>query len=238
MTLFKKAVKPLLIALPLISAQPAFAADVSVEITNLTHGIYFTPILISSHGADSDLFEVGEAASTELQTMAEGGDISGLDTLLVNEGAINVTNPAEGLLAPAASTSATLDTETNGYLSIVAMMLPTNDGFIGLDNWSIPSEAGTYTVYLNAYDAGTEANDEIVNGGGAINTPGIPANPGSNGGSDGTGVTTEESNETVHIHRGSVGDIDATGGASDLDSRVHRWLNPVARVVITVSDAE
>lgn len=237
MAFFKKAVKPMLLSLPLLASQSASAAELTVEITNLTHGIYFTPILMSAHGTNVDAFEVGETASVELQTMAEGGDISGLDTTLSAAGAVNVLNPASGLLAPAASTSANLDSGSNGYLSIVAMMLPTNDGFIGLDQWAIPSEAGTYTVYLNAYDAGTEVNDEIVNGGGAVNTPGIPANPGANGGANGTGVATTEANTNVHIHRGNVGDIDANGGASDVDSRVHRWLNPVARAVITVSDS-
>ena len=38
----------------------------------------------------------------------------------------------------------------------------------------------------------------------------------------------------VHIHRGSLGDDDITGGKSDLDNTVHRWLNPVARITVTV----
>ena len=41
--------------------------------------------------------------------------------------------------------------------SIVAMMLPTNDGFVGLDALRVPRWRGTYTYYLNGYDAGTEA---------------------------------------------------------------------------------
>ena len=98
----------------------------------------------------------------------------------------------------------------------------------------IPAEAGSYTMYLNAYDAGTEANDEIVNGGGAAGVAGIPAAPGGNAGTGGMGVTSEESNMTVHIHRGVIGDTDASGGNSDLDSRIHRWLNPVAKVTVTV----
>ena len=43
-----------------------------------------------------------------------------------------------------------------------------------------------------------------------------------------------DANPNVHIHRGSLGDVDPTGGTSDLDSTVHRWLNPVIRVVVTV----
>jgi hypothetical protein len=211
------------------------AQDIDVEVTNLTHGIYFTPILVSAHDADTSLFEVGQAASFELQAMAEGGDLDGLIANLDSIGAVSVANPAEGLLAPATSVAALdIDTGSLGNLSIVTMMLPTNDGFVGLDGWSIPETAGSYTIWLNAYDAGTEANDEQVTGGGAPGAAGIPANPGGNGGSGGTGVTTTEENATVHVHRGNVGDTDATGGISDVDSRIHRWLNPVAKVVVTV----
>jgi len=126
-------------------------------------------------------------------------------------------------------------TDGNMYLSIVSMMLPTNDGFIGLNAWSIPTEAGTYTMTLSAYDAGTEANDEMITGGGAPGVAGIPAAPGGDAGVDGTGVTTNEGNSTIHIHRGSLGDDDLTGGKSDLDNTVHRWLNPVARVTVIVN---
>ena len=121
-------------------------------------------------------------------------------------------------------------------LSLVAMILPTNDGFVGLDSLVIPQTPGTYTYYLNAYDAGTEANDELVVGGagGAPGTPGIPADPGGHAGINGTGVTATEGNRMVHIHRGALGDTDGNGGISDLDSTVHRWLNPVAKLVIDV----
>jgi hypothetical protein len=229
--------RPLILSGLILSLSPWVSAqNIDVEVTNLTHGIFFTPILISAHAADTALFEVGTAASVELQAMAEGGDLEGLVADLDGIGAVSVANPAAGLLAPASSTSAMgIDTGEFGNLSVVAMMLPTNDGFIGLDGWTIPETAGSYTIWLNAYDAGTEANDEQVTGGGAPGAPGIPANPGANGGTDGTGVTTMEANATVHVHRGNVGDTDATGGVSDVDSRIHRWLNPVAKVVVTVN---
>ena len=115
------------------------------------------------------------------------------------------------------------------------MLLPTNDGFVGLDSWMIPTEAGTYTVYLNAYDAGTEANDElVVEGSGMPGTPGIPAAPGGNAGMNGSGVTSSETNMMVHIHPGNLGDDDLEAGMSDLDNTVHRWLNPVALLTVTV----
>ena len=114
------------------------------------------------------------------------------------------------------------------------MLLPTNDAFAGLNAIEIPTEPGTYTFNLPAYDSGTEANDELLTGGGAPGAPGMPADPGGLTGTGGTGLAGPDNNPNVHIHRGAVGDSDATGGASDLDNRVHRWLNPVARVTITV----
>lgn len=211
------------------------AQDLDIEITNLTQGIYYTPFLIAAHDSDTYLFKSGMAASPQLQMMAEGGDISGLSEMLTAGNADLVENPAAGLLAPGGSVTTTLSTtDGNTHFSLVSMLLPTNDGFAGVSGWEIPTEPGTHTLMLNAYDAGTEANDEIVNGGGAPGAPGIPASPGGSG-TGAMGVTMVEDNTAVHIHRGSLGDDDANGGKSDLDNRVHRWLNPVIKVTITVN---
>ncbi|WP_460312159.1 spondin domain-containing protein [Aliiglaciecola aliphaticivorans] len=210
--------------------QPAWSADLSVEIQNLTQGIYFTPILVAAHTPDASLFELGETASAEIEAMAEMGSLDGLMTIGTSVNADMVADPAGGLLAPSMSTSTALMTDdSNTVLSITAMILPSNDGFVGLDNWSIPSEAGTYTFYLNAYDAGTEANDELRT---SMPVP-PPLDPLL--GSDGSGVTSEESNATVHIHRGNIGDDEASGGTSDMVNSIHRWLNPVAKVTVTVN---
>lgn len=214
---------------------PAIAQDLDITIINLTHGSHFTPLLVAAHRAGTHLFKVGESASESLQAMAEGGDISSLESNVDAVGADKVADPAGGLLAPGGSTSFELSTsDGNDYLSVVAMVLPTNDGFAGLNAKKIPTEPGVYTYNLNAYDAGTEVNDEIVNGNGAPGLAGIPADPLGQNGTNATGMTDAETTKTVHIHRGVLGDTDPNGGRSDLDSRVHRWLNPVARVVVTV----
>jgi len=224
-----------LLAAGMLNAPLTLARDLTIEITNLTNGTYFTPLLVSAHDAHTHLFELGTPASASLQAMAEGGDISGLAGDLMAIGADVVTDPAAGLLAPGASATATLNNDRrNTRLSLVAMLLPTNDGFVGLDALQIPRKPGTYAYYLNGYDAGTEANDEIINGGGAPGVPGVPADPGGNGGSGATGAAGPDHNASVHIHRSVLGDTDPLGGASDLDSSVHRWLNPVAKVVVTV----
>ncbi len=234
----KKTLLASLIAFPVLgmASLTATAAELDIRITNLTHGNHFTPLMVAAHPAGQHLFQVGEMASTSLQAMAEGGDLSGLNNDLSALSADIRQDPAGGLLAPGQSADFSLSTSAgNTHLSVTAMILPTNDGFVGLDAIEIPSQPGTYSWTLNAYDAGTEANDEIINGGGAPGAAGIPADPLGRGGMNATGVTNSESNDKVHVHRGIVGDDDPTGGISDLDSRVHRWLNPVARIVVTVN---
>jgi len=220
----------------LIGSQTASATDFNVRIINLSNGIYYTPFLVAAHPDGSSLFTTGQPASANLQAMAEGGDISGLVADLQGLGATIAENPAGGLLAPASETDVDLNTDgtSNDRLSIVAMLLPTNDAFAGLNAVAIPTDPGTYVFDVSAYDAGTEANDELITGGGAPGAAGIPADPGGLGGTAGSGAATADANPNVHIHRGTLGDLNAAGGTSDLDSSVHRWLNPVIRVVITV----
>lgn len=210
------------------------SAEVDVEVVNLTGGNYFTPLLVAAHPDTTSLFEIGTAASASLQAMAEGGDISLLSADLQAISAAVQENPAGGLLAPGQSAMTTLTTDSNNdTLSVAAMILPTNDGFIALSGWKIPEAPGTYHLYLNAYDAGTEANDEIVNGAGTPGDPGIPADPGGHQGSGASGLSVSAEG-FVHIHRGVLGDQDPTGGTSDLNSTLHRWLNPIATVIVTV----
>jgi len=219
-----------------LSMGQAVAAKFTVTVKNLTNGIYFTPLLITAHDGETHLFETGSPASGALQVMAEGGDLVGLVDMVGPPDDDTVVNPPEGLLAPGGIVSSDFKTNRtrNRYLSLVAMLLPTNDGFVGLDSLRVPRIPGTYRYFLVGYDAGTEANDEIINGGGAPGTPGIPFAPAGDNGTGGTGVSGDDANKTVHIHRGVIGDIDSTGGISDLDSTIHRWLNPVAEIVIEV----
>jgi len=210
------------------------AAEIEVKIINNTGASNFTPLLVTTHAHSVSLFKTGLPASASLQAMAEGGNIAPLVADLSDEDASIVENPAGGLLAPGANTVTTLTTDvSNDSLSIVAMILPTNDGFIALNNWKVPTTPGVYKVTLNAYDAGTEANDEIVNGAGAPGEAGIPGDPGGNSGTGATGVNAEIEG-FVHIHRGVLGDTDNAGGVSDLDATKHRWLNPIATAIITV----
>lgn len=219
----------------------AYAQKITVTVQNLTHGSHFTPLLVAAHNADTHLFKAGSSTTASLQAMAEGGNIDGLMNDLAAVSASQIANPAGGLLAPGhEATTAVINTDgtDNNYLSIVAMVLPSNDGFVGINSWKIPTAAGIYKMPALAYDAGTEANNELLGAdmAGASGHLGIPAAPSGSAGTGGTGAASTDSNLMIHVHRGVLGDTNDTGGVSDLDSRVHRWLNPVARVTVTVEN--
>jgi len=218
---------------------PALAADWTVTITNVTNGTYFTPLMVAAHGDGVDAFELGQPASPDLRATAECGNTSGLIAAFGAAGADMDNNPAGGALAPGASATATLSpSRGNDRLTIAGMLVPTNDGFFGLDAVEVPRVPGTYTWAVDGYDAGTEANDEILAPpaeGCMPGQPGMPGDPTGLAGTGATGVTTFDYNTSVHVHPGGVGDLDPAGGPSDLDAGVHPWLNPIGYVTVTVS---
>ncbi len=229
-----------------MAAGASNAAQWDITVSNLTHGNHFTPLLLAAHDSDVHLFEVGQAASLPMQHVAECGHLSPFLATPELNAADTQVDPADGPLAPGASTSTVIMTTdtSNNHLTIVAMVLPTNDAFVGLESQRIPDQAGTYTYYLNAYDAGTEGNDEIMNPGGPgactyTETGMIPGAPGMDADSGAVGLVaagTPDTNTNIHIHRGVLGDAAITGdGRSDLVNTIHRWQNPVAKVVVTVT---
>lgn len=60
-----------------VSAALAGAPEATYEVTirNLTGGQPFTPPLVATHRAATDLFAVGEAASVGIQEIAENGNL-------------------------------------------------------------------------------------------------------------------------------------------------------------------
>jgi len=263
------------------SSMVAHAQILTISITNLTQGMYFTPRLVIAHNDTVDAFEPGINASSALAWLAEAGVIDdaqnaassgqNFEALLGPASTDNGSNRWQrfgGLLAPATTSSNySFDDGDYEYLSILSMLVPTNDAFLGLDSIRIPTEPGTYTYNVNAYDAGSEANDEINpaanNGadgssrtiteagtGNALGDYGVPgmaappptqANLQTDSTATGVAIQIDGSNQLedatdgpVHIHRNVLGDTSSNAGASDLDSRIHRWLNPVARITITV----
>lgn len=236
---FNRRAATLVAAMTATLAGTATAESYEVSVTNLTYGIHFTPLILATHSPDAQIFSAGQAASSQLQAIAEGGDTSSMAALLESIGA-TVAN-GDGLVAPGGTATFMIDDANGSVLSLAGMLLPTNDGFVGLNSVHLPTGGAGDSVTYNAlgYDAGTEANDELV-GSGAPGETGFPAPPpvvASGTGTNGTGVPGDAEG-FVHIHRNVIGDLDPEGGVSDINAAVHRWLNPVARVTITKLDGD
>ncbi|RLA43650.1 MAG: hypothetical protein DRR06_09320 [Gammaproteobacteria bacterium] len=213
--------KKILVGIALASvfaSTAAIAAQYEVTITNVTEGTLFTPILVVSHTPGVSLFELGQPASEELVAVAEGGDIAPFVTALEADSRVVDTADSGDVLSPGASVTVTVEGPRNGQISLVSMLLPTNDGFIALNGVVVPKNPyRSVTYYSPGYDAGSEVNDELCD---SIPAGG-PCEPEvSNGNTPEAGV--------VHIHSGIHGHGDLVPSESD-------WRNPAAAITITLA---
>ncbi len=206
------------------AAGVAAAAEYEVTVTNLTRGQRFTPILVASHKAGVRLFDLGTAASTELKTLAEEGNVGPMTALLLgNSDVLEVVNSG-GLLSPGASVMQKVDTHGNfDNVSVAAMLIPTNDAFFAVNGVEGPNGQRTITLFSPAYDSGTERNDETC---ASIPGPGFtecitPSNPTGAGG----GAAPGGGEGFVHIHAG-------IHGVGNFLPENRDWRNPVARITI------
>ena len=216
---FKSAGRLALVATLVFSASQAIASgnhNYHVSITNLTHSITFTSVLVASHRRPVTLFELGTPASDELRALAESGDVAPMtETLKGNSDVIDVQDSG-GLLEPGKSVTVIVSAAHGAkFISVGSMKLPTNDGFIGLNSARV-SKRGSTTYFSPGYDAGSEINDELCS-----NIPGPTC--GGAGLSPGDDPVTEG---YVHVHRG-------IHGVGDLAADVYDWRNPVAGITVT-----
>lgn len=200
-------------------------ATYEVTITNITQGQTFTPFLLATHKPSIALFEPGATASPELEVLAEGGATGPLAETLAGAGnAVADIVSGDGLLLPGNSLTFEIQGDLGrAYLSLAAMLIPTNDTFVALDTARLPFR-GSVSYYARAYDAGTEENDQSC-----------AHMPGPRCGGEGHSPVPGPGDEGfVHIGNGfhELGDTDA-GGAEVLGPATYDWRNPVAKVTIT-----
>jgi hypothetical protein len=201
----------------LATAAAAAPPKYSVRITNLTRGQVFTPVLAVSHGPGVLLFTPGQPASVELEILAEAGDTGPLEAMLQTSTA--VADTAVSAAVPPGHT-ATLELAATGpasFVSLAAMLVPTNDGFVSLNRVPAPTGHETAMFLAYAWDAGTEPNTELCQD--------IPGPPMVCTG-EGFDASRAGAVDFVHIHSG-------VHGVGDLAPNVHDWNNPVARVLVT-----
>lgn len=240
--------KPLSVALLVIlilalsataaSAGGGAVATYEVSITNLTGGQPFSPPVLVVHRQPTAIFQVGQPASLGIQEIAENGNNGPLLAALEENKHVYEFQQGSFPLVPAGTPGAATFpdnasftvTSARGakYLSLAAMLICTNDGFIGLDSLRLPKRVGDHaTVYLNGYDAGTELNTEDF----VDIVPPCQGLIGVSSDDPGTGMSNPAlaENGVVMPHGG------ITGG-KDLVPAIHDWTEPAAMLVITRVD--
>lgn len=186
---------------------------VEVSITNLTRGQTMTPVFVARHdGNAAPLYTLGQAASDGLADMAEDGSATALlETWDPDENSsIGEARVAGGFIRPGQTVTIEFNVSDGKQLfSLASMLVSTNDGFIGANSLDLSSSK---VVYLNVYDAGSEANTESCD-----HVPGPPCSA--------HGIGTDTSEGFVHVHAG-------IHGGAGLDPAQHDWRNPAARLEI------
>lgn len=206
-----------------------------VVIENLTGTQPLTPAVVATHGSSLRLFARGEAASAELQDLAENGGVPGLLAALRGDADVaDVAVAAAGGPPPIMPGAAVTATVTGGpdaaYLSAAAMLICTNDGFTGVAGLPLPKMIGESAEHSAvAYDAGTERNTEDF----ADLVPPCQGLRGVSSDDAGTGMSNPELVEGYLIdhHMG----IDGGLPHGDLTVEAHGWdiQAPVVNITVT-----
>ncbi len=172
--------------------------DIRVEVTNLGNAdLLLTPVWFGFHDGSFDLFDVGSPANSEIETIAELGDVNPLAAAFTAapgipgdiQGVVFGTDVAPPPINPGESGVAFVtpaNPSAYEYFSFASMIIPSNDTFIGNDdpmqyqvfNSSDEIIGGTFTINIfgrDILDSGTEVNDGV----GAAFVSGVDATLGS-----------------------------------------------------------
>lgn len=174
----------------------AVAGEFDVTVENTSGGTVYpgvlSPVLYAVHDDTISLFAEGMPASPSLESLAEDADASALLGDL--EGTAGVSDVAVGpaALGEGESFSFTVTADaTTPFLSIAAMVVPSNDTFVAfsptgirlVDDDGTPFTDAEYVVevaaQLSAWEAGTEANQA-----GAVGRDQYPRQAADNVGAD------------------------------------------------------
>lgn len=161
-----------------LSPAAAEAAIVQIKVTvqNLApaNSVSFAPLRFGFHNGSFDAFDNGEVAGQPIISVAEGG--SGADWFpafrMAEPGA--VLGSVGGALTPgstAVSSSFRVNTVANPFFTFAAMVVPSNDHFIGNDNpmrYRLFDAAGNLLISQidqqasQIWDAGSETTDPLA----------------------------------------------------------------------------
>jgi hypothetical protein len=200
--------------IPAAGSSPDQDRTWDVTITNLTRpgSQPLSPPLFVVHSARADVWSLGEIATHPVAAIAEDANNAPAEAAFAQlEGVSDVFTGAGGPIPPGASRTYTV--ETSGHssrLSVLTMLVNTNDGFTGLDSLRLRGHGETRSTM--AYDAGSELNNEEI-----AFTPGPCCNH---------PFVRDPEGALIRMHEGIT-------GRGDLSPATYGWSGPVARIQVS-----
>jgi hypothetical protein len=177
LTFMTKSLRPIatagLLTALLCGAASASTLSITIENTTGAGGFSITPLYTAFHDENFDAFNVGEAATPGVEQIAETGAAATVaaERLALDpdsQGNVNPSPSGPPPIQPGESVTVELDIDgaSNPFFTFLAMLLPTNDTFIGMDDpLRLFADDGTFlgpqvieVTGEHIYDAGTEVN--------------------------------------------------------------------------------
>ena len=113
------------------------------------------------HSRCADVWSVGSPATAAVAAVAEDANLPiFVDTYAQTPGVADAFVGGSAPIGPGGSDSFELDARRGSRISLVSMLVNTNDGFTGLD--AVKLGNGTRVYEVGAYDAGTEVDNEAA----------------------------------------------------------------------------
>ncbi len=186
-------------------------ASYRVTIENISTGFQpLSPAGVAVHSRWTDVWSTGAPATTAVAAIAEdanGGVFA--DTYSQVHGVKQAFVGGAAPAGPGGTIEFEFDARRGDRISLVSMLVNTNDAFTGLD--AVKLRNGTRVYEVGAYDAGTEVDNESASH--------IPGPVGGNA------FVRDPEGGVITRHAG-------VQGGADLDPAVHGWDGPVARITI------
>lgn len=156
----------------LASSAQAALVDITVTVENLVpaNGISFAPLHFGFNNGSFDAFNLGSVATEPIISVAEGGAGGAWQAAFAAADPTATRGTLGGLLQPGGTSSATftVDSALNRFFTFAAMVVPSNDFFIGNDSpmrYPLFDAAGNLVISSinqtarQIWDAGSEVFD-------------------------------------------------------------------------------
>ncbi len=157
------------------SRSSAGLVNVTVTVENLapTNSISFAPLRVGFNNGTFDAFNNGQTATAPIISIAEGGSGSAWFPAFAAAdptATLGTVSPGPILPGTTASSTFTVDTSVNPFFTFAAMVVPSNDFFIGNDSptrFRLFDSSGNLAITnilqraSDIWDAGSEAFDPL-----------------------------------------------------------------------------